>query len=359
MDSSAQLERLGYSDFFEKSRLQLGAATEQVFRITAEHKGVYEVIGEAGEFHASVTGKRMQDATSRDDFPAVGDWVIIKDSTDDKKVICDILPRKTTLHKKYGGKDEAQLMAANVDTALIVESIDRDYNLNRFERYLVLASEGGVKPVIILNKVDLSSETNIQATIQEIHERFGEVDVLKTSTVSERGMQRLTELIEAGKTYCFMGSSGVGKSSIINELLQQNHVATNAIGGKSGRGKHTTTSRQMYFTDFGGIIIDNPGSREVGVADSTAGVEEVFSDIELLASRCKFADCRHDKEPGCALQDALKSGSIDRSRFENYQRMQKETQHYQLSSYEKRLKNKKFGKYVKNAKAELKKLKPR
>ncbi len=357
MDKYRKLKQLGYSDFFDINRIKLGANADQVVRVTAEHKGVYEVIGEHGESRATVTGKRMLTATNRDDFPAVGDWVITKDTTDNTKVIVDILPRKTTLHKKYGGKDTSQLIVANIDTALIVESIDRDYNLNRFERYLVLAREGGVNPVIILNKSDLSSKDEIEKNIEDIQERFGKVDVVATSTIDESGLNELTQYIETGKTYCFLGSSGVGKSSIINKLLHSNLIATGLIGDKTGRGRHTTRSRQMYFTQTGGIIIDNPGSREVGLADSKSGVEEVFSDIEIITRSCKFANCKHNDEPGCAIQDALISGIIDASRYENYQKMQKETNHYQLSDYEKRLKNKKFGKYVKKVKTDIEKYK--
>jgi ribosome biogenesis GTPase len=354
MNNPTKLEHLGYNQFFDENRSELGASIEQVVRVTAEHKGVYEVIGIIGEYRASVTGKRMMVATNRDDFPAVGDWVIIKDADDDTKVITDILPRKTTMHKKYGGKDESQLIAANIDTALIVESIDRDYNLNRFERYLVLAREGGVEPIIILNKSDLSLEKEINKNVEEIHERFGDVQVLATSTINQSGLEELSENIKPAKTYCFLGSSGVGKSSIINKLLEHDQIATGLIGEKSDRGRHTTTSRQMYFTKSGGIIIDNPGSREVGVADANSGVEEVFSDIEALASKCKFADCKHNKEPGCEIQVAIKAGIIDAQRYENYQKMQKETEHHQLTGYEKRQKNKKFGKYIKTAKKDLK-----
>jgi ribosome biogenesis GTPase / thiamine phosphate phosphatase len=359
MNSHAKLKRLGYNKFFDDSRIKLGATLEQVARVTAEHKGIYEVVGATGDYHATVTGNRMQNATSRDDFPAVGDWVITKDATDNTKIIVKILPRKTALHKKYGGKNASQLIATNIDIALIVESVDRDYNLNRFERYLVLARESGIKPVIILNKSDLSSEENIAKDINEIRERFGEVDVLATSTLDESGIQKLTEHIKPGKTYCFLGSSGVGKSSIINKLLQHERIATGLIGEKTGRGRHTTTSRQMYFTNNGGIIIDNPGSREVGVADSVAGVDEVFADIESIAVTCKFKNCKHTSEPGCAIQNALNSGAINPSRYENFQKLVKETEHYELSPHDKRQKDKKFGKYIKNTKTDLKKFRPR
>ena len=355
MHDFSQLKHFGYDEFFELERVRLGAVVENVVRVTAEHKGVYEVVGASGSCRAVVTGKRMLTATGRDDFPAVGDWVVIKDGEDATKVIVDILPRRTTLHKRYGGKDEAQLISANVDVAFIVESTDRDYSLNRFERYLVLARQGGVKPVFILNKSDLSSESDMAQAVSDIRQRFEDVDVLVTSTVTHAGLNALTDYIQQGKTYCFVGSSGAGKSSLINKLLDDDLIATQAIGEKSGRGMHTTTSREMYVTGSGGIIIDNPGSREVGVVDSKTGVVEVFSDIEDIARQCKFQDCHHEQEPGCAVQDALRDGTIAASRYENYMRLQKENKHYEMSSYKRRQKDKKFGKFVKNAKAVLKK----
>jgi ribosome biogenesis GTPase / thiamine phosphate phosphatase len=359
MDSTPQLTRLGYNQFFDSNRQKLGAKIELVARVTAEHKNSYEVASIAGEYRATVTGKRMLLAASRDDYPAVGDWVILKDDKDTNKVITDILPRKTTLHKKYSGKDESQLIAANVDVAFIVESIDRDYSLNRFERYVVLAREGGIKPVIILNKTDLSEKDGLVKNIEDIRERFGDIDVLTTSTITSSGIDDLVDFIANGKTYCFLGSSGVGKSSIINKLLQKNQIATKAIGTKTGRGKHTTTARETYFTANGGIIIDNPGSREVGVADASTGLGMVFADIASIANTCRFKDCKHANEPGCAVQLALNTNTINVSQYENYQKLQKEAEHYERSTYEKHLKDKEFGKFIKNANKDFKKYKLR
>jgi len=350
---NTELERLGYRRSFDEQWASLGASIDQIHRVTAQHKGVYEVSGSAGTYRAGVTGRRMLSAASRDDYPAVGDWVVVKRDADDASVITDILPRRTTLHKKRGGRNEPQLIAANVDVALIVESTDRDYSLNRFERYLVLAREGGVKPVIILNKSDLYADGDIEAKVAAIHERFGDVEVLVASTVTDAGLQQLADYITPGITYCFVGSSGVGKSSLINGLLQQDSIATTEISEKTGRGMHTTTARQLYITATGGIIIDNPGSREVGVIDSISGVSEVFDDIDEMARTCQFSNCRHEQERGCALQYALETGAIDAARYANYQKLQKETSHYAMSNYEKRQKDKKFGKLVKSAKNTL------
>ncbi len=213
-----------------------------VARVTSEHKGAYTVKNPSGEFLARITGKQMFDATKREDFPAVGDWVTITELDDEKAVIHKVLPRKTILRKKYTGKEEAQVIAANIDVAFVVESVDRDYNLNRLERYFVLAREGKVEPIVVLNKIDLISEEELKIKIDEIKERFSDVEIVLTSAVAKQGLDELERRIEKGKTYCFIGSSGVGKSSLINKLLGSNEIKTGEIGSHSGRGKHVTTT---------------------------------------------------------------------------------------------------------------------
>lgn len=351
----SKLESLGYSKFIENGRLKLGVSIDRLARVIAEHRGAYEIINLDGESRATVSGKLMLDATRRNDYPAVGDWVIVKDSAEDAKVIETILPRRTFLRKKYSGKDEAQLIASNVDVAFIVESMDRDYNVNRFERYIVLALEGGVSPVVVLNKSDLIVDIELSARIEQLRQRFQDVDILRTSVLTEDGLNEVSNYIQRGVTYCFLGSSGVGKSSIINKLIHKNSIETKEIGAKTGRGRHTTTAREMYFTDEGGIIIDNPGSREVGVVDFKGGSKELFIDIENLFRNCRFNDCSHVNEHGCAVLAAIESGHIDASQYENYLKLRSETKHYEMSNQERRQKDKKFGKFIKNAKADLKK----
>lgn len=351
----SRLAPLGYNEFFEDSRLKLGVSSDCLARVVAEHRGAYEIINLDGEFRAVVSGKLMQNASLRSDYPAVGDWVIVKDSAEDAKVIEAILPRCTFLQKKYGGKDEAQLIASNVDVAFIVESMDRDYNVNRFERYIVLALEGGVRPVVILNKSDLIADTALSARIEQLRQRIHDVDILRTSILTDDGLNELSNYIKNGNTYCFLGSSGVGKSSIINKLINKDSIETKEIGAKTGRGRHTTTARVMYFTVEGGIIIDNPGSREVGIVDFGSGSKDLFIDIEKLAAECKFKDCRHINEKGCAVLAAIDSGYINVSQYENYLKLRSETEHYEMSSQERRQKDKKFGKYIKTAKVDLKK----
>lgn len=353
--NKTSLKSLGYNQFFEESRLKLGVNSDCLARVTAEHRGAYEIINLDGEFRAVVSGKLMLNALRRDDYPAVGDWVLVKASPGNVKVIELILPRRSFLQKKYSGKDEAQLIASNVDVAFIVESMDRDYNVNRFERYIVLALEGGVRPVVILNKTDLITDTELSTRMKQLNKRFRSVDILRTSVLTEDGLDELSSCIQNGNTYCFLGSSGVGKSSIINKLMRKDSIETQEIGTKTGRGRHTTTTRQMYFTRKGGIIIDNPGSREVGIVDFGKASNELFIDIEKLAEDCKFKDCNHENEHGCAVLEAVDSGYIDALQYENYLKLRRETEHYEMSSRERRQKDKKFGKFIKNTKENLKK----
>lgn len=351
------LEDLGYNEFFASEQKSLGLTEYLVARVIAEYKEAYRVKGMHGEYDAKITGKQMFNAAKREDYPAVGDWVIITELDEESAIIHEILPRKTILKKKYSGKQDAQVIATNIDIAFVVESLDKDYSLNRFERYFVLANEGGIKPAIILNKVDLVAETELNAVIDQIKNRFAKVDIILTSTITEQGLDELTNYITKGKTYCFLGSSGVGKSSLINKLLKRNEIKTGEISDYTGRGKHTTTTREMYFLANGGIVIDNPGTRGVGIADASTGVENVFDEIALLSKGCKYADCTHTHEPGCAVLKAIEDKKIDEDRYQNYSKLKKENEYYQMTDFEKRAADRKFSKFVKKTLKQLKEIK--
>jgi len=343
---------LGYNSFFDDARVKLGAALVRVARVTAEHKGAYEVTTGSDYFRATVTGKRMLTATGRADYPVVGDWVVMQADSNPTKIITDILPRQTLLQKKHSGRDEAQPIAANVDVVFIVESLDGDFSPNRFERYLVLVQDSGAKPIFILNKSDLLPEEDLAATIDQLKKRFADIEIVPLSTINQQGFSTLQATIKPNLTYCFVGSSGVGKSSIINLLVGQNTIRTNIISDRTGRGQHTTTARQIYFLPSGGIIIDNPGSREVGLVDSKSSVHDVFSTISELAANCRFTDCQHAGEPGCAIAAALESGNITEAQYQNYIKLRKETEHYEMSRYDRRQKDRQFGQFLKKAKKE-------
>ncbi|MHB9019557.1 MAG: ribosome small subunit-dependent GTPase A [Minisyncoccota bacterium] len=350
-------EDLGYDDFFESNFNKLKLDNCLVARVTTESRGSYKVKNEDGEYLAKITGKQMFNALSREDYPAVGDWVVIRKADKENVVIEKVLARRSIIKRKSNSKNEVQVIATNIDTAFVIESVGRDYNLNRFERYIAIANAGNVKPVIILNKIDLISKKELDLVQNQIKERFCGVDLIFTSTLTNEGLDELKKYIVSGKTYCFLGSSGVGKSSLINKLIGESIIKTDDISTYAGRGKHATTNRQMYFLENGGIVIDNPGIREVGMTDSIAGINDVFNEMLVLAKKCKYANCTHIHEPGCEVIMSLKSGKLDEEKYSNYINLKKEAEYYEVNKFERREKERKFGKFIKTAKKEIKKYK--
>ncbi|KKQ13523.1 MAG: hypothetical protein US30_C0013G0058 [Candidatus Moranbacteria bacterium GW2011_GWF2_36_839] len=350
-----KIEDLGWNDFFESNRIKLVLEVFQIARVIGQLRGSYRVKNGQGEYLAKITGKQMFEAVYKEDYPAVGDWVAISKLEDGKALIEKILPRKTIMQRKYSNKNETQIIATNIDVAFVIESVDRDYNLNRIERYFAMASDGGVELAIILNKIDLIFEEELSLKLDQIKNRFRNINVFATSTLTDNGLDELKNYIAKGKTYCFLGSSGVGKSSLINSLLGESKIETGEISSHSGRGKHITTAREMHFSKQGGIIIDNPGVREVGMTDANTGVDNLFDEITSLSKECKFVNCTHIHEPGCAVLLALETGEIDKNRYTNYINLKKETQHYGMNKLEKKEKDRQFGKFIKQAKADFKK----
>ena len=362
---------MGYNDFFASNRSKLGLDGFAIARVISEHKGAYGVKNETGEYFAKITGKQMFDAGSKEDYPTVGDFVAISPLGEGQAVIHRVLPRKTIIKRKHGKKNEVQVIASNIDSAFVIESVGRDYNLNRLERYFAIAQGGGIKVAVILNKIDLISKAELDLKLAEIRDRFPDIDVMATSNITDKGAEELRNYIKKGLTYCFLGSSGVGKSSLINKLLGENILKTQNISARSGRGKHITTSREMYFlpqsparpakpwrsggetVDYGGIVIDNPGMREVGLAEA-GGIGETFEEIIALAKKCKYSDCAHTHEPGCQVLLAINSGKLAKEKYSNYSNLKKEADYLKLTGAEKRQKSRKFGKFLKKAKDELK-----
>lgn len=326
-------------------------------RVIAQYRGKYRVRYENEEFWATVTGKKIYTAESSLDYPVVGDQANITDIGYGNAVIKEILPRKSILERKAAGKDQAQPIAANVDTAFIVQSVDRDFNLNRFERYVTIIRAGNILPVLVLNKTDLISPEELKEKIGQVNDRLKDVPLLTTSILTDNGIDSLIQAIKKGQIYCFLGSSGVGKSSLINKLLGKELLKTEEVSARTNKGKHATTHRELFVLKNGGMVIDNPGMREVGLADVDAGVRSVFAEIEYLSKDCKFTDCSHQSEPGCAVLAAVKAGNLSESKYENYFKLKKESDYYAMTKLEKKVKDHSFGKMVKVYKEQKKKLK--
>ena len=345
------LEDLGYHSELETYRKEQNLYSFGVGRVISEHKERYVVKTTEKEYDAEIIGNLRFTAHNRSDFPAVGDWVAISEYDDNKAIIHAVFPRKTIIERQAVGKPgEKQIIATNIDYAFIVQAVDRDYNINRIERYLTICNTSNVKPIIILNKIDLISENELSELVDKVQERIKQVPVIPISNESQKGFEELKRNIEKGKTYCLLGSSGVGKSTLLNNLSGKHLMKTNAISASTNKGRHVTSHRELLVLENGGILIDNPGMREVGIADSKDGLEITFREILELSKDCKFKDCTHTTEVGCAVLEAVESGEIDNSSYENFLKMEREKEHFESTVAEKRRKDKEFGKMIRHYK---------
>ena len=341
-------EDFGYNEKLEKLRIENNLTEFGIGRIISEHKERYIVISEKGETEAEITGNLRFSAKSREDFPAVGDWVALI-SYDELSIIHKILPRFSMISRQAVGQfGEIQIIASNIDCALLVQSVDRDFNSNRLERYLAICYSSNVSPVIVLTKTDLISEQKLDEIIGSINLRVKDIPVFAISNETRNGYDTLNSIIEKGKTYCMLGSSGVGKSTILNNLTGRSVMKTDAISQSTNKGRHITSHREMVLLENGGILIDNPGMREVGITDSTGGFETAFDTILSFAGNCRFKDCTHTVEAGCAVFEAVERGEIDKSSYENFLKMGRERTHFETSVAEKRKRDKIFGKILKD-----------
>ena len=297
-------------------------------RVIAQYKGLYKIITDNGERKAQISGKLRHETTELSKFPAVGDFVMVSyEKTEDTAVIHHILTRKSVfLRTAVGIKDQAQVVASNVDSIFICMSLNSNYNLNRLERYLSIAWDSGATPVIVLTKSDLCE--NLTQVIQEVEQVSFYSDIITTS-MFENNIDKFKPYLKEGITAAFIGSSGVGKSTLINQMLEKSILETKETG-KDDKGRHTTTGREMFPTILGGVVIDTPGMRELGV--QSADLSKSFADIERLAQHCKFNDCSHTNEPGCAIQNALSEGRIDQRRLNSYIKLKNEASYEGLNS---------------------------
>ena len=293
-----------------------------VGRITLQEKGMYRIRTVMGEQNALVSGKFQFDAQSSSDYPAVGDYVMVSCADPVTAIIHQVLPRKSLFVRKAAGTSKTeQAVAANIDTVCLCMSLNNDFNLRRLERYLAVAWESGADPVVVLTKADLCAD--LPQKQREVETIAMGVDILTTSAMEQEGYRQIMPYITEGRTVAFVGSSGVGKSTLINRLLGEERLATDGLR-KDDKGHHTTTHRELLFLPNGAMVIDTPGMRELGMWDTASGVEQTFTDIEALAARCRFRNCSHTSEPGCALRAALRSGELDSGRWQSYQKLKNE-----------------------------------
>jgi len=294
-------------------------------RIIAQERGLYRVVSQFGEKLAEVSGKFRYEADSNSDYPAVGDFVMVDwNEVGGNAVIHHVLQRKSCFIRKAAGERHEQVVAANIDTLFLCMSLNNDFNVRRLERYLTIGWDSGAVPVVVLTKSDLC--TDLESKISEVESVAFGVDVLVTSSMDVDGEMQIRPYIAEGKTVAFLGSSGVGKSTLINRLLGEDRLETQALRNDD-KGRHTTTHRELILLPSGGMVIDTPGMRELGMWDSAEGVETTFADIEELANRCRFSDCTHTSEPGCAVLSALEDGSLDPSRWNSYLKIKTELEY--------------------------------
>jgi ribosome biogenesis GTPase len=292
-------------------------------RVLSQEKGFYRVVTDKGEKLAELSGKfRFQTALSSE-YPAVGDFVLVNwNESGDSAIIESLLPRKSAFIRKAAGEpQQEQVVAANIDTVFLCMALNNDFNLRRLERYISIAWDSGAMPVVVLTKSDLCDD--LENRLSEVSSIAFGIDILVTTSTEENGYKELLPFISEKKTIAFIGSSGVGKSTLINRLLGKEHLKTNELRNDD-KGRHTTTRRELFLLPSGGMVIDTPGMREFGMWDNDTGIEKTFADIEELAAQCKFRNCTHTNEPGCAIQKALTTGELQTDRWQSYQKLKAE-----------------------------------
>jgi ribosome biogenesis GTPase / thiamine phosphate phosphatase len=319
-----QLGDLGWSPFFESCFEEYRAKGYSAMRIVRVNRGNYIASNGVSDFSCEVTGKFSFQSEGKSGFPTAGDWVVASEVPNEPKaMIHTVLPRKSAFSRKVAGQTaDKQVIAANIDMVFIVAGLDLNFSLRRIERYLSLAWESRAVPVVLLNKSDLCQDT--EAKKSEVESIAVGVDVCMLSARQQSGVDVLRNYIKPGQTFAFIGSSGVGKSTIINALLGTNRLAVNEVSELGSRGRHTTTFRELIVLPAGGMVIDTPGMRELQVWGDEIGLKQTFDDIEDFSMRCRFKDCSHENEPGCAVQTAVENGSLDSKRLESYKKLKRE-----------------------------------
>ncbi len=344
------IEKIGFDNWFREKADAEKLNDFKIARVISVNKNSFVVSTGKTDIYAELTGKYLFNSDSSLDFPTVGDWVYAQLFDDDSlAIIHDIVPRKSLLKRKTPGKKiDYQLIAANIDTAIIMQALDSNFNLRRLERYLVMINESNITPLIFLSKSDLINQDELEKKKNDIYKIVPEISIAAFSNNRPGDIEEIKAYFTPARTFCLLGSSGVGKTTLLNNLIHQDLYKTQPIREKDGRGKHTTSRRELIVLENGSIVIDNPGMRELGMISVDSGLDDTFNEIAELSEQCRYADCTHTIEKGCAILKAVEEGGISRDRYDNYLKIYKESMYYEMSYYEKRQKDKKFGKFVHN-----------
>ena len=350
-----KLSDLGFNQWFQAHAAEFRQEGCDFARISAVDRGSYLIKNESREVPAELTGKLFYQIERSVDLPCVGDWVTAQYYNNyTEAIIHRVFPRKTFLRRKTPGENvDYQIIAANIDAAFIVQSCHFDFNPRRLDRYLVMAADGRVEPIVILTKTDLITQDELEQKLAIISS-VTKARVIALSNITGIGFDEFQQTLSPGSTYCLLGSSGVGKTTLINRLIGREAFETKAVSS-TGEGTHTTSRRQLIVLSQGAMLIDTPGMRELGIVGASDGVNMGFEEFIVLSANCRYANCSHEHEPGCAIRAAVENGELSEDRYFSYIKLKKESEHFEMSYMDKRKKDKAFGRFIKSAKKQMKK----